>query len=194
MVTIDHNEIPDFLSAVAVDVGSIVVKSAVKIAMLLFVRRSELINAEWSEIDLGNAVWTIPWQRMKMGRKVANPDKTDHIIPLPVQAVETLKALHCVTGRGRYVFSTGHRLKDAPLGATTIRNFFIRCGYYGKMTVHGFRPLATSWLDKQGYNRQAIERQLAHKEKGAINQAYHRADYMDERREAYPLATVPITG
>ena len=102
---------------------------------------------------------------------------------MPRQAVAILNELHFYTGAGRYVFSTGKIRKDAPLGATTINTVISRIGYHGKMTPHGFRALASSWLDEQGYSRQAVERQLSHLEQGQTNQAYHRADYMEERRE-----------
>lgn len=56
-------------------------------------------------------------------------------------------------------------------------------GYKGRATPHGFRALASSILNEQGFNPDAIERQLAHVEEDRIRAAYNRADYMDERRE-----------
>ncbi|MBS7328087.1 MAG: integrase arm-type DNA-binding domain-containing protein [Oxalobacter sp.] len=174
-ITIGLDELPAFLQAVERDGASLQVKSAMHLMMLLFMRKGELINAEWSHIDLKSGLWMIPAENTKKRR--------EQVYPLPRQAVTILTELQRYTGEGRYVFSTGARNKDAPIGIHTLNHVLTRMGYYGKMTVHGFRALATSWLDEQGYSRQAIERQLSHLEKGQTNQAYHRADYMNERRE-----------
>ncbi|MBS7327182.1 MAG: integrase arm-type DNA-binding domain-containing protein [Oxalobacter sp.] len=173
--TIRLEELPSLLKALENDTAGLQVKSAIRLLMMLFMRRGELINAEWSHIDLKAGLWKIPADNTKKRR--------EQVYPLPRQAIAVLTELHRLTGRCRYVFSTWARGKDAPLGVTTLMQPIIRCGYFGKMTVHGFRALATSWLDEQGYSRQAIERQLSHLEKGQTNQAYHRADYMEERRE-----------
>ena len=169
------DELPKFLRAVEKDNASLQVKSAMRLMLLLFMRRNELINAEWSHIDLKAGLWTIPAGNTKKDREQA--------YPLPRQAVATLKELFIYTGADRYVFNTGRHGKDLPLGQNALNALIDRCGYNRKMTVHGFRALATSWLDEQGYSRQAIERQLSHLEQGQTNQAYHRADYMEERRE-----------
>lgn len=169
------DELPDLLGKIEADNASIQVKSAIRLLMMLFMRKKEIRYAEWSHIDLKAGLWTVPADNTKKRREQA--------YPLPRQAVAILKELHIYTGAGKYVFSTGKRIKDAPLGISTINSVITRIGYHGNMTPHGFRALATSWLDEQGYNRQAIERQLSHLEQGQTNQAYHRADYMEERRE-----------
>ncbi len=180
--TISIEELPNFLKAIKKDGGGIQAKSALWLAMLMFTRKMEACKAEWSHIDLKAALWTIPAGNKK--------ERRDQIHPLPRQAVEILKELQIYTGGGRYVFSTGKNRKDAPLGITTLNAMLDRMGYNQKMTVHGFRALATSYFDelrgKDGgkrFSREAVERQLSHKEQGQTNQAYHRADYMQERRE-----------
>ena len=174
-ITIGLDELPAFLHAVERDGASLQVKSAMRLMIMLFMRKGELINAEWSHINLKAGLWTVPADNTKKRR--------EQVYPLPRQAVAILKELQRFTGTGRYVFSTGYHGMDSPLGQTALSSMINRCGYYRKMTVHGFRALATSWLDEQVYNRQAIERQLSHLERGQTNQAYHRADYMNERRE-----------
>lgn len=173
--TIELGELPGLMRALEADAGAMQVKSAVYLMIMLFMRKGELIKAEWSHIDLKSRLWTVPADNTKKRR--------EQVYPLPRQAINILENLQIFTGACKYVFSTGKRNKDAPLGEATINNILTRCGYHGKMTVHGFRALAASWMDEQGYNRQVIERQLSHLEKGQTNQAYHRADYMEERRE-----------
>ena len=180
--TIELEELPKLLEAIKTDSASLQVKSALFLMIMLFMRKGELISAEWSHIDLKAGLWTVPAENTKKSR--------EQVYPLPRQAIAILENLQIFTGTGRYVFSTRKRHKDAPLGNTSINNAITRCGFHGKMTVHGFRALATSWLDEQKtadggkrFSREAIERQLSHLEKGQTNQAYHRADYMEERRE-----------
>ncbi len=163
---------------------SFITKTAINLMLLLFMRTDELIAAEWSEIDLDKGVWVIPWQRMKMGGKKINPDTTDHRIDLPKQAILLLQGLLPYSGNGKYLFpSHRHHSKFGHISNNAILYALKRMGYKGRMTGHGFRALATSWLDEQGYKREAIEKQLAHKEKGSTNPAYHRADFQEERKE-----------
>ena len=171
---ISIEDLPRLMAAIDADSAGIQVKSAVRLIMMLFMRKSELRLAEWSHIDLKAARWTIPADNTKKRR--------EQVYPLPRQAVEILKELRVYTGECKYVFSTGLRNKDAPLGQTTLNAMLNRSGFHQKMSVHGFRALASSWMDEKGYNRLAIERQLSHLEQGQTNKAYHRADYMDERR------------
>lgn len=173
--TIQLKELPNLMMAIKGCSGMFQVKAAMMLMAMLFPRKMELCTAEWSHIDFQAGTWTIPAENMKKRR--------EHVIPLPSQAMMLLRQLRAVTGQKRFVFATGTAHEDAPLGESALNEVLIRIGYYGKMTVHGFRALAASWMDEQGYNRLAIERQLSHLERGETNQAYHRSDYMDERRK-----------
>ena len=84
--------------------GSFVVKCALQLAPLFFVRPGELRQAEWAEIDFETATWNIPGERMKM--------KVAHIVPLSSQAVKVLNELHALTGRSKYLFPCHSRLPD----------------------------------------------------------------------------------
>lgn len=181
---ITHDELPDFLKALdRNDIRMFIsTRVAINLMLLLFLRTSELIEAEWSEIDLEKGVWIIPWQRMKMGRKKINPDTTDHRVDLPRQAIALLKEQYQYSGHRQHVFPS-QRDPKKPMSNGAILMALRRLGYQGKMTGHGFRALAASALGELGYRREVIERALAHKEKDQVQAAYHRADFQKERKE-----------
>jgi len=141
---------------------------------MVFVRPGELRKAEWSEIDLDEGVWRIPAARMKM--------RTEHIVPLSRQAVQTLRELHPLTGAGRYVFPSA-RTPGRPMSENAVLAALRRMGYErDQMTGHGFRTMASTLLNEQGAPADAIERQLAHAERDGVRDAYNRAEYLTERR------------
>jgi integrase len=153
--------------------GSIITATALKLSPLLFVRPGELRQAEWSEVDLENAEWRIPAEKMKM--------RVVHIVPLSKQAIEALKDIQPLTGRDKYVFPS-NRTVTRPMSNNTINAALRRLGYTKEeMTAHGFRSMASTILNEQGWNRDAIERQLAHGEKDGVRAAYNYAQYLPER-------------
>lgn len=152
---------------------------ALRLLLLTFVRPSELREATWSEFDLAAVdaedkpapVWNIPGERMKRGRP--------HVVPLNTQAVALLESLSKLTGEGVLLFPHSRR-PDEPMS----RNTFIRAlrDYMGlPTTAHGFRHLASTTLNAQGYNRDWIEMQLAHWDEGSRG-AYNKAQWLPERR------------
>jgi len=157
--------------------GSFVVRNALKLTPLLFVRPGELRKMEWSEIKFDEKEWHIPAEKMKM----ASP----HIVPLSTQALAILEEIKIETGAGRYVFpAMGSRQgKERPMSENAINDALSRLGYQGKQTAHGFRSTASTLLNGMGYNKDWIERQLAHKEQDSIRAAYNHADYLPERKE-----------
>jgi integrase len=155
--------------------GSNVTRYALQLAPLVFVRPGELRKAEWSEIDLEAGEWRIPAERMKM--------KAKHIVPLSMQAVAILRAMQPLTGKGRYVFP-GARSRERCMSENTVNGGLRRLGWSGsEMTGHGFRSMASTLLNEQGWNRDAIERQLAHSERNSIRAAYNYAEHLPERRK-----------
>ncbi len=154
--------------------GNMIVLAALRLAPYVFVRPGELRKAEWSEVDIEKAEWRIPALRMKM--------RVLHIVPLARQPLEILNDLAQYTGGGRYLFPS-MRANSAPISDMTLLAGLRRMGY-GKeqMTVHGFRSMASTLLNEQGYNRDWIERQLAHGERNTVRAAYNYAEYLPERR------------
>ena len=147
---------------------------ALKLAPLVFTRPTELRAAQWSEFDLEAAEWRIPAERMKMRRP--------HIVPLSTQVVAILRELQPWTGTGKYLFPSV-RTEARPLSDATMLNALRRMGYQkDEMSVHGFRSIASTLLNELGYNRDWIERQLAHGERNEVRAAYNYAEYLPERR------------
>ncbi len=160
--------------------GSAVSQAALKLAPLLFVRPGELRKAEWAEIDLEAAVWTIPAARMKTRKQ--NPQ--DHLVPLSKQAVKILSEFRAITGRGRYVFS-GARTNGRPMSENTVNAALRRMGY-GKDEIvgHGFRAMARTILDEHlEFRPDIVEQQLAHAVRDPQGRAYNRTAHMSERRK-----------
>ncbi len=151
---------------------------ALWLALLTFVRPSELREAQWSEIDLDRAEWRIPANRMKMGEA--------HVVPLSKQALGLLRELHAVTGDYRCLFPNRRRPKTACMTATTLNRALERMGLNGKGSIgfsaHGFRATAATCLNEAGFRPDVIERQLAHKERNKTRASYNHAEYLQERR------------
>lgn len=170
----DPKEIGGLLRAIDGYKGGLIVRAALRLAPLVFVRPGELRKAQWSEINWDKSEWVIPAERMKMREK--------HIVPLSRQSLEILRELQPLTGGGKYLFPSP-RTSDRPMSDNAILSALRRMGYTGdQMTGHGFRSMASTLLNEQGWNRDAIERQLAHAERDSIRAAYNYAEHMPERR------------
>ena len=174
--SITHPEqIGPLLRAIEGYKGEFITQSALRLGPLVFVRPGELRHAEWSEINLEIGEWRIPSEKMKMGQP--------HIVPLARQSIVLLTDLQPLTGTGQYLFPSVRSL-DRPLSENTINAALRRLGYTkDEMTGHGFRSMASTLLNEQGWNRDHIERQLAHAERNKIRAAYNYADYLPERRK-----------
>ena len=156
--------------------GTFIVKSALQLAPLVFVRPGELRQAEWKHIDLDAKEW----------RYLVTKTKTPHIVPLSKQAVEILTNLHPLTGNGRFVFPSartpnGSRaMSDVALLAALRRMGISK----DEMTIHGFRALARTILDEVlGFRPDFIEHQLAHAVRDPNGRAYNRTAHLPERHK-----------
>ncbi len=176
MATItDPKEIGGLLRAIADYRGSIVTRCALRLAPLVFVRPGELRKAEWREINLETAEWRIPAEKMKT--------KAPHIVPLSRQASTVLQEINPLTGHDRYVFPSP-RTNKRPMSDNAVLAALRRMGYTKEeMSGHGFRSMASTLLNEQGWNGDAIERQLAHVERNSVRASYNYAEYLPERRE-----------
>ena len=156
------------------DAKAVAINVALRLLPLVFVRPGELRLALWQEFDLDKAEWRIPAGRMKM--------RVTHIVPLATQAVEMLRDLRTVTGPDGYLFPS-IRSSARSISENTINAALRRLGYTTEeMTGHGFRSIASTLLNEQGWNPDAIERQLSHGERDKVRGAYNFAEYLPERR------------
>ena len=148
---------------------------ALKLAPYVFLRPGELRAAEWAEFDFGKAEWRIPEHRMKMGET--------HIVPLSKRSIAILEDVRPLTGSGRYVFPS-LRTVTRPTSEGTLNAALRRLGFSKEeMTGHGFRTMASTLLNEQGWHPDLIELQLAHAERNKVRAAYNRAQRLDERRK-----------
>ncbi|MEN9493385.1 MAG: hypothetical protein RJA63_3834 [Pseudomonadota bacterium] len=154
--------------------GSLPVMAALKLAPMLFVRPGELRSARWADIDLDAAEW----------RYTASKTDTPHVVPLARQAVEILRDLKPLTGRGDYVFPS-ERGRDRFMSNNTINAAMRRLGYgTNDMTAHGFRAMARTVLDEVlNFRPDFIEHQLAHQVRDPNGRAYNRTAHLAERKK-----------
>jgi integrase len=171
---ISFAELPDLLAKVEAANVYAPTRYAINLLVLTAVRPGELRAAPWSEFDLDAATWTIPKERMKARRP--------HVVPLPRQAVAILRQLQKITGSYDLLFP-GQQNPDRPMSENTINKALRLMGYEGRQTGHGFRHLLSTELNGRSYNRDWIERQLAHGDTDDIRDTYNHAVYLDQRRD-----------
>lgn len=173
----DANAIGGLLRAIDGYTGTFIVRCALKLAPLLFVRPGELRQAEWAEFDLDAGEWNIPAARMKM--------REPHLVPLSAQAIAILRELEPLTGAGRrYVFPSA-RSPARPMSDNAVNAALRRMGFdKGTMTGHGFRAMARTVLDETlAFRPDFIEHQLAHAVRDPNGRAYNRTAHLAERRK-----------
>ncbi len=171
----DPRQVGQLLRAIDGYQGDFITACALKLAPLVFVRPSELRCAVWTEFDFPSAEWRIPAERMKMAEQ--------HIVPLSRQALALFKELHKMTGNGKYLFPSV-RTTSRPMSDNTLNAALRRLGYTREeMTGHGFRSMASTLLNELGWNRDAIERQLAHGDRDSVRASYNFAEFLPERRK-----------
>ena len=149
-----------------------VTKAAISLMLLTGLRDHSLRGATWREIDLDQAVWTVPAERMKRRETFATP--------LPAQAVKTLRELRELTDKGPTSFVFAGRGKAGYLAENTLKIALHRLGF--PVTAHGLRSTITDLLGRQGFLRDAVERQLDHVERNKVRAAYSRDDYWEHRK------------
>lgn len=168
-------DLPAFLARLNAYDGERQTKLALKLVLLTFVRTAELRFAQWCEfegLEGKEPLWRIPAERMKMGRP--------HLVPLAPQAVGVLKAVRLTTVRSPYLFPAATR--SGVISENTMLYALYRMGYHGRATVHGFRATASTVLNEAQFNRDWIEKQLAHAE-GSVRAIYNAAEWLPGRRK-----------
>lgn len=169
-------QIGQLLNAIDSYTGHASTAFALKLAPLLFVRPGELRGARWEEFELTSKepLWRIPAERMKM--------REAHIVPLSRQVVRLIEELQPWSGASEFLFPSVLSNKR-PISDNTINAALRRLGYASdEMCGHGFRAMASTSLNEQGWHPDVIELQLAHAERNKVRAAYNRAERLAERR------------
>lgn len=168
------DQLPDYLKRLdAVSAGP-ETRGALELLLLTATRSGEVRGMRWDEIDTNAALWRVPAERMKMD--------SEHLVPLSRQALEILDRMRPLSGDGALVFPSPSKPKS-PLTANAMLMALRRMGYKtGEITAHGFRATFSTTMNERGRNPDVIERALAHVPKDKIRAAYHRSQYLDERR------------
>ena len=144
---------------------------ALQFLVLTATRTSEVLNATWAEVDLDNAVWTIPADRMKAGR--------EHRVPLSKPALALLRELHAHR-IGDFIFPSAN--PGRPLSNMAMLKLLERMGR-SDLTVHGFRSTFRDWAaERTNFPREVAEHALAHSLPDKVEAAYRRGDLFDKRR------------
>ena len=170
----EPKQVAELLRAFDAYEGTLIVRCALQLAPLVFVRPGELRNAEWADIDLDATEW----------RFTASKTGTAHIVPLASQAVAILREVQALTGDGRYVFPSV-RTNERPMSDNAILAAMRRMGIAkDEMSGHGFRAMARTILDEVlGIRPDLIEHQLAHAVRDPNGRAYNRTAHLPERRK-----------
>jgi integrase len=157
------------------------IRLGLKLILLTMVRKSELQDAVWSEVDFDNAVWSIPKERMKRAKP--------HNVYLSRQSLDILIALKTCAGNSRYLLPSRYDA-DAPMSRATFNRVTSAIALrakqgalpLGPFTVHDLRRTGSTLLNELGFNRDWIEKCLAHEEGRSSRGVYNKAEYEHQRR------------
>ena len=173
----DPKQVGELLRAFDAFQGTVVVKAALQLAPLVFVRPGELRNARWADFDLDAGTWSFNASKARTG------EANEHLVPLATQAADILRELHKHTGNRECVFPGRDPRK--PMSEAAVNADLRRMGYDTKteITGHGFRAMARTILAEQlGEDPHVIEQQLAHRVPDALGRAYNRTKYVAQRK------------
>lgn len=172
MPALKPSELPGLMEAIS-GYSEPVTRAGLLLLAHTFVRTSELINATWDEMKDAET-WVVPAERMKR--------RLPHVVPLSKQVQVIMADVRALGDGSDFVLASG-RNPMCGLSTNTLLYALYRLGYRGRMSGHGFRAIASTVLNESGlWHRDAIERQLAHGETDDVRAAYHRAEYLEERR------------
>lgn len=175
--TLTIEDLPSFLNTLERNEARLFERTrrAVWLSLYTFCRPKEIRTAKWQDIDLNKALWIIPAENMKTGR--------DHVVPLAKQALETLHAqkLEVSVLNSPWVFPAQNNHSN-PMSDGTVNKAIQRLGFGDKLVAHGFRALArTTIREELKYDAEIIEKQLAHKSRGPLGEAYDRTQFLADR-------------
>jgi integrase len=173
--------------------GNVITRAALQLSPLLFQRPGQLRLADWEDIDLERTLWRCPPEKMKMREWMKRDIRTPaHLVPLPAQAVEILRDLLPLTGPSGPIFRSMAKRSEKTryMSDNTINSALRTLGYDTReeITGHGFRATARTLIrELLGWDREVIERHLAHVSDEELGGSYDRATFLAQRREMIQL-------
>lgn len=172
LATIKPEELPALMQTINRASIKRVTRHLIEWQLHTLTRPSEAAGAPWDEIDIENAIWTIPAERMKKRR--------EHSIPLTAQALDILEQIKPISGHREFVFPSD-RNPRTHINSQTANMALKRMGYENRLVAHGLRALGSTILNEYGFDYDLIEAALAHVDKNEVRAAYNRADYIKRR-------------
>jgi len=167
-----YDEVPAFIKALRASDSGIIAKHAFEFLILTASRTSEVLEAQWDEIDLTAKLWTVPASRMKAGRT--------HRVPLSDRCVTMLKEAEAYRGKSLYLFHG--RSEKKPMSNMVFSK--IMKGLKFAATPHGFRSSFRDWASETtSFPREVAEMALAHTIENKVEAAYRRGDLLEKRRK-----------
>ncbi|MFP8843781.1 integrase domain-containing protein [Shewanella baltica] len=160
------SELPELMQAIANASIKKVTRFLIEWQLHTMTRPNEAAAARWDEINFEERIWHIPSTRMKMRR--------DHIIPLTEQTLALLQAIKPISGHREFIFPA-ERDPKTHCNVQTANAALVRMGLKNRTTAHGFRSLASTTLNEQGFDPDVIEAALAHTDKNQVRSAYNRS-------------------
>jgi len=173
MPTLEPEQLPDLMQTLSVASIKLTTRCLIEWQLHTMVRPGEAAGTRWDEIDIENALWEIPADRMKKRRS--------HTIPLSPQALALLDVMRPLSDDLKHVFPSDRDPKRHA-SESTANVALKRMGFAGRLVAHGLRALASTTLNEQGFDPDVIEAALAHVDKNEVRRAYNRAQYLERRR------------
>ncbi|SEQ51926.1 tyrosine-type recombinase/integrase [Basfia succiniciproducens] len=179
--TLTPREIHLFFTALEETQSDFALKKAVKFILLTMVRKGELVNAKWDEVDFKNKVWTIPAERMKAKRA--------HNVYLSDQALDLIVAFQIYSEGSPYLLP-GRVNRRQPIANSSLNRVIANCIKFinkdkqriDDFTVHDLRRTGSTLLHEMGFNSDWIEKSLAHEQQG-VRAVYNKAEYAEQRKD-----------
>ena len=174
MPTLRPEQLPELMNMLqGVNIGK-QTRCLLEWQLLTMTRPSEAAGARWEEIDLDNKLWILPAERMKMAK--------EHVIPLSSQALTILEIMKPISSHRGHIFPSMKSPFNKPMNSQTVNAAIKRLGFAGRLVAHGFRSIASTALNEQGFDADVIEAALAHIDKNSVRRAYNRATYLEQRK------------
>jgi len=189
----DPKQLGQLLRDIQAYKGNVLTRAALQLSPMLFQRPGQLRLAHWEDISFEHEIWRCPPEKMKLREWQKRDSRTPtHLVPLPRQALEILQDIQPLTGPTGPIFRSMAKRSESTryMSDNTINSALRTLGYDTKeqITGHGFRATARTMIREYlGWDRDVIERHLAHVSDEELGGSYDRATFLEQRREMVQL-------